>query len=482
MKLIELPFPDLLRTVGEAADALNMPIYMVGGAVRDIFLARPSKDLDFVSLGTGSGIALAQRLADHWGVSPAHVHKNFGTAGLHLLHEDQIMELEFVGARRESYDRHSRKPVIEDGSLQDDQNRRDFTINAMAISLNAATYGELLDPFDGQGDLARKTLRTPLDPEITFSDDPLRMMRAARFAAQLQFEIAPQTFAAMKAMADRISIVSQERITDELQKMMVCAKPSIGFRLLFQAGILEKIFPSLTALAGIEQVDGHKHKDNFYHTLQVLDNLVQATQDRPAEETRWLRWAALLHDIAKPRTKRYVQGLGWTFHGHEDKGGRMVPSIFKHLRLPIDERMKYVQKLVSLHHRPVALVDEAVTDSAVRRLLFEAGDAIDDLMSLVRADITTKNPQRAQRYLQHFDLVEEKMRVVEEKDRLRNFEPPVNGHEIMTTLALKPGPAVGKIKNAIEEAILEGRIPNEHDAAFAYMMAIKDEVLSSLRQ
>lgn len=468
---------ELFRLIGQIADAENIPAFAVGGVVRDALLDRPNKDLDFVTLGEGSGIRLAQALADHFKVGMAHVHKNFGTAGIRIPWEDDFVDLEFVAARRESYQRHSRKPIVEDGTLEDDQNRRDFTINAMAIALNHEHFGERIDPFNGEEDLKARIIRTPLDPEITFSDDPLRMMRAARFATQLGFTIHPDTLAAMKAMASRIEIISQERITDELQKIVMADQPSIGFKILYSTGILEHIFPSLTALAGVEAVDGHKHKDNFFHTLQVLENLIAATQHRPKEETQWLRWAALFHDIGKPRTKRFAQGTGWTFHGHEDKGARMIPAEFKRLRLPIDERMKYVQKLVFLHHRPVALVDEAVTDSAVRRLLFDAGEEIDDLMALVRADITSKNPQRVTRYLAHFDLVEAKMKLVEEKDRLRNFQPPVDGHEIMTTLNLPPSAAVGKIKRAIEEAILDGLIPNEHDAAFAYMMQIKDEIL-----
>jgi len=476
--LNRLPHANILHRIGALADDLNVPVFMVGGGVRDWLLERPTKDLDFVTIGAGSGIRLAQAVSEAFQVKMAHVHKNFGTAGVHLhLHGGHLLELEFVGARSESYSRDSRKPIVEDGTLEEDQNRRDFTINALAISLNRSSFGEFIDPFGGQKDLAEKIIRTPLDPEITFSDDPLRMMRAARFSAQLGFDIHSDAVAAMKKMADRIRIISMERVTDELQKIMVCPVPSVGFRILFETGILSHVFPALTALAGVENMEGNKHKDNFFHTLQVLDNLAAAVQDRTPEETRWLRWAALLHDIGKPKSKRYVQDLGWTFHGHEDRGGRMIPGIFKHLRMPVDERMRYVQKLVSLHHRPVALVDEIVTDSAVRRLLFDAGNDIEDLMTLVRADITTKNPKRAARYLAHFDLVEEKMRMVEEKDRLRNFQPPVKGNEIMEALGLKPGKEVGIIKKAIEEAILEGRIPNEYEAAFTYMMSIKDDLL-----
>ncbi|HRK72774.1 MAG TPA: HD domain-containing protein [Rhodothermales bacterium] len=476
-----LPYSDILRRIGALADEMALPVYMVGGGVRDWFLQRPTKDLDFVTVGPGSGIRLAQAVAAAYGVGMAHVHKNFGTAGVHLhLSAGRSLELEFVSARSESYSRDSRKPIVEEGTLEEDQNRRDFTINALAVSLNANTFGTLLDPFGGQKDLAEQLIRTPLDPEVTFSDDPLRMMRAARFATQLGFSIHPKAFDAMKKMAERIRIISMERVTDELQKIMVCPVPSVGLRVLYETGILAHVFPALTALAGVENMEGHKHKDNFFHTLQVLDNLAESLGGRPVEETRWLRWAALLHDIGKPKSKRYVQGIGWTFHGHEDRGGRMVPGIFKQLRLPVDERMRYVQKLVSLHHRPVALVDEVVTDSAVRRLLFDAGDDLEDLMALVRADITTKNPQRVARYLAHFDLVEEKMRIVEEKDRLRQFQPPVKGNEIMEVLGLKPGKEVGIIKKAIEEAILEGRIPNEHGAAFAYMLAVKNDLLKTV--
>ena len=476
---LHLPYIPLLRRIGTLADGLGLTAFAVGGIVRDALLKRPTGDLDFVTLGPGSGIQLAMTVAEHLNTEPANVFPNFGTAAVRVPAgpDHPTLALEFVGARKESYRRGSRKPIVETGTLKDDQRRRDFTINAMAVALNGETFGTLLDPFDGQADLAEGLLRTPLAPETTFSDDPLRMMRAARFATQLGFRIEPGTFRAMRAQARRINIVSQERITEELRKMVRAGTPSIGFKMLYTTGLLKHIFPDLVALAGVDTVDGYRHKDNFYHTLQVLDNLAHATTDRPGEDTEWLRWAALLHDIAKPQTKRFTRGAGWSFHGHEDLGNRMVPRIFRALRLPNDERMHLVRLLVRLHHRPVALVDEEVTDAAVRRLLFDAGDAIDDLMTLVRADITSKNPKRVQRYLGHFDLVEAKMAEVEEKDRLRNFQPPVDGHEIMTVLGLTEGIAVGIIKENIREAILEGEIPNEHDPAFAYMMQIKDDAL-----
>ncbi len=388
--------------------------------------------------------------------------------------------LEFVAARRESYRSTSRKPIVEEGTLEDDQLRRDFTINAMAIQVNLERFGILIDPFDGRKDLKKRLIRTPLDPALTFEDDPLRMIRAARFAAQLGFEIHPEARAAMKLKAERVKILSQERISDELQKIICAPVPSVGFKLLDETGLLQYVLPELVELKGVEEVDGHRHKDNFFHTLQVLDNVAELTADRPCDETRWLRWAALLHDVAKPATKRFVPETGWTFHGHEDRGARMIPRIFRRLRFPADDRLRYVQNLVLLHHRPIALVDEVVTDSAIRRLLFDAGGDIDDLMVLVRADVTSKNPRRVRRYLNAFDRVEEKMAEVEEKDRLRNFQPPVDGNEIMEVLGLKPGPEVGRIKEAIKDAILDGVIPNEHDAAFDYMMRIKDQILDGI--
>ena len=496
--LHEQSYTPLLRRIGEVAGREGIEAYAVGGVVRDLLLGRPTTDLDFVTVGAGTGIRLAEAVAEAMGGRTARVYPNFGTAAVRLpplQGEQEATVLEFVAARKESYRRDSRKPIVEDGTLQDDQLRRDFTINAMAIHLAPEHFGELLDPFDGRRDLERRLVRTPLEPAQTFSDDPLRMIRAARFAAQLQFAIKDETFAAMRQEAERIRIVSQERITDELQKIICAPRPSVGFDLLYEAGILEHVFPELTALQGVEAVDGHRHKDNFYHTLQVLDNLVEATPGRPCEAsadgpadgcledppedspTRWLRWAALLHDIGKPRTKRFARSTGWTFHGHEDVGARMVPKVFQKLKLPQDERMAYVQELVRLHHRPVALVDDDVTDSAVRRLLFDAGEKIDDLMALVRADITSKNPRRVRRYLAAFDHVEAKFAEVEEKDRLRNFQPPVDGHEIMEVLGEGEGVAVGIVKEAVREAILEGEIPNEHDAAFQYVLDMKDEAL-----
>ncbi len=485
MKNVPIPHEPILRSIGELADDLGLETYAVGGAVRDTLLGRATSDLDFVSVGPGSGITLAEAVAKALGGTTAHVYKNFGTAGVHVPQEGaNPLVLEFVGARKESYARDSRKPVVEDGTLEDDQRRRDFTVNALAISLNADKFGELLDPFGGLNDLASGLLRTPLDPSETFDDDPLRMLRAARFATQLGFEIVPEALAAMKHMAGRIEIVSQERITDELQKIVAEPAPSVGFKILFETGLLDLVFPELTALAGVEIVDGQKHKDNFFHTLQVLDNLCEAQRDaglvgdRAEGKMLWLRWAALLHDIAKPDTKRFSRTQGWTFHGHEDLGSRKhAPRIFRRMKLPLGEPLRYVQDMVRLHHRPVALVDDIVTDSAVRRLLFDAGEDVDDLMMLVRADITSKNLQRVRLYLSAFDHVGKKMREVEEKDNLRAFQPPVDGNEIMEVLGVEAGVAVGILKTWIREAILDGDIPNEHDPAYTYMMAHKDEAL-----
>ncbi|ARA94011.1 tRNA nucleotidyltransferase [Rhodothermaceae bacterium RA] len=471
-------FTPVLRQVGEVAADEGIEAYAVGGLVRDVLLDRPTTDLDFVTVGPGTGIRLAEAVAARLGGQTVHTYPNFGTAAIRLHGSgDEVLVLEFVAARRESYRRHSRKPLVEDGTLEDDQRRRDFTINAMGLHLVPARFGELIDPFDGLRDLHDRLLRTPLDPHQTFEDDPLRMIRAARFAAQLDFRIHEAAFQAMRDRAARVRILSQERVTDELQKILCAGRPSVGFKILEATGILVHLFPELVDLKGVEEVHGHRHKDNFYHTLQVVDNVAALTADRPCEQTRWLRWAALLHDIAKPLTKRFVPGTGWTFHGHEDRGARMIPKLFRRLKLPTDERMRYVQKLVQLHHRPVALVDEEVTDSAVRRLLFDAGEDLDDLMTLVRADITSKNPRRVRRYLAAFDRVEQKFAEVEEKDRLRNFQPPVDGYEIMEVLGIREGLAVGLIKETIREAILEGEIPNEHDAAYALMMRIKDEAL-----
>ena len=472
------PYAPVLRMVGVVARDEGIEAYAVGGVVRDLLLGRPTTDIDFVTVGPGTGIRLAEAMAAALGGPVAHVYPNFGTAAIRL---PEGLLLEFVAARRESYRADSRKPRVEDGTLEDDRLRRDFTVNAMALHLVPERFGELVDPGRaGQRDLERRLLRTPLDPHQTFEDDPLRMIRAARFAAQLGFRIHPTAFAAMQQQAPRVRILSQERITDELQKIMCVERPSIGYKLLFEAGLLPYFFPELVALKGVEAIDGHRHKDNFDHTLQVLDNLVELTAQRSCDETLWLRWATLLHDVGKPRTKRFTPGAGWSFHGHEERGARMVPRLFKRLRLPGDERMRYVQKLIRLHHRPVSLVDEHVTDSAVRRLLFDAGDDIDDLMTLVRADITSKNPRRVRRYLKGFDLVDRKMVEVEEKDRLRNFQPPVDGNEIMAVLGLPPGRAIGVLKEAVREAILEGRIPNEHDAAFEYLMAVKDDLLAEM--
>ena len=449
------------KLVGKVADELNRECYVVGGYVRDIFLNRASKDIDFVTVG--SGIEVAERVERLLGRKASlAVFKNFGTAQVKW----QGIELEFVGARRESYTHDSRNPIVEDGTLDDDQRRRDFTINAMAVCVNSGRFGELLDPFDGINDLRDRLIRTPLDPDVTFSDDPLRMMRAIRFATQLGFEIVPETFSAIERNRERIGIISRERIADELMKIMKSAKPSRGFVLLDRCRLLEIIFPELAALKGVETVNGRGHKDNFAHTLQVLDN-VSAQSDNV-----WLRWAALLHDIAKPATKRYDPKLGWTFHNHNFIGEKMVPRIFKRLRLPMNEKMKYVAKLVGLHMRPIALVEDVVTDSAVRRMLFEAGDDIDDLMTLCAADITSKNREKVRRFKENYDLVRRKLVELEEKDRIRNFQPPVTGEEIMQTFGLKPCSEVGKIKEAIKNAILDGKVANDHDEARRYMISV----------
>ena len=458
----------VFHTIGQVADEMGVECYVVGGYVRDLFLERPSKDIDVVCVG--SGIELAKAVAKRLGKG-AHVSvfKNFGTAQVKSGH----LDLEFVGARRESYSHDSRKPIVEDGTLEDDQQRRDFTINAMAICLNTERFGELVDPFDGIWDLEDRIIATPLDPDITFSDDPLRMMRCIRFATQLNFEIEPETFEALERNRERIKIISGERIIEELQKIMVSDSPARGFELLFQCGLLELIFPELYALHGVETVNGRAHKDNLWHTLEVLTNVVRSIRADSVERTDnglWLRWAALLHDIGKPKSKRWDAQLGWTFHNHNYIGEKMVPQIFRRLKLPLDERMKYVQKLVSLHMRPIAIADDEVTDSAVRRLLFEAGDDIDDLMLLCEADITSKNEQRKQRFLDNFKLVRQKLIDLEERDRIRNFQPPVSGEEIMERFHLQPCREVGVLKSAVKDAILDGLIPNDHDAALAFVI------------
>lgn len=451
----------IFKIVQQASQDLQVKSYVIGGFVRDLLLKRPCKDIDVVCVG--NGIALAKKVGELSGEGKKiSVFKNFGTAMLRF----GDYEIEFVGARKESYNRDSRKPVVENGTLEDDQKRRDFTINALAISLNQEDYGQLLDPFAGLKDLKAKNIRTPLEPEITFSDDPLRMMRAIRFATQLNFDIVPDTFDAIIKNADRLKIVSMERITDELNKIICSRQPSYGFKLLYHAGLLEKFFPEMVALQGRETINNQSHKDNFYHTLQVLDNLSEMSDDL------WLRWAALLHDIAKPATKRYDPKAGWTFHGHEDKGARMVPHIFRKLKLPLNEKMKLVQKLVKLHLRPISLVSSEITDAAVRRLLFEAGDAVDPLMKLCRADITTKDPRKARRFLKNFDLVERKFEEVEEKDKIRNFQPPVSGEDIMNSFKIRPSKVVGEIKEEIKEAILDGEIRNNFNEAYQLMIAL----------
>jgi putative nucleotidyltransferase with HDIG domain len=454
----------VFKIISSCANQLGVEAFVIGGFVRDLFLNRESKDIDVVTLG--KGIELAELVHQQLPDSYLSVFKNFGTAQV-KFHD---LEIEFVGARKESYNHNSRKPTVETGSLKDDQDRRDFTINALAIGLTEANFGKLLDPFQGVLDIERKIIKTPLQPDITYSDDPLRMLRAIRFATQLGFTIEEKSFEAITKNKKRIDIVSKERIADELNKIILSPIPSVGFKLLFDCGLLHLIFPEMVKLYGVETVNGKSHKDNFYHTLEVLDNVSKMS------DNLWLRWAAILHDIAKPNTKRFEPDHGWTFHGHEDKGARMVPKIFENLRLPLNEKMKYVQKLVLLHLRPIVLAKTEISDSAVRRVLFEAGDDVDDLMKLCQADITTKNPNKVKRYLQNFEIVKTKLKEIEEKDHIRNWQPPVSGEEIMSLFNLPPSKTVGDLKNALKDAILDGVISNDKAEALIFLSAKMKEI------
>lgn len=454
----------VFKIISSCANQLGVEAFVIGGFVRDLFLNRESKDIDVVTLG--KGIELAELVHQQLPDSYLSVFKNFGTAQV-KFHD---LEIEFVGARKESYNHNSRKPTVETGSLKDDQDRRDFTINALAIGLTEANFGKLLDPFQGVLDIEHKVIKTPLQPDITYSDDPLRMLRAIRFATQLGFTIEEKSFEAITKNKKRIDIVSKERIADELNKIILSPIPSVGFKLLFDCGLLHLIFPEMVKLYGVETVNGKSHKDNFYHTLEVLDNVSKMS------DNLWLRWAAILHDIAKPNTKRFEPDHGWTFHGHEDKGARMVPKIFENLRLPLNEKMKYVQKLVLLHLRPIVLAKTEISDSAVRRVLFEAGDDVDDLMKLCQADITTKNPNKVKRYLQNFEIVKTKLKEIEEKDHIRNWQPPVSGEEIMSLFNLPPSKTVGDLKNALKDAILDGVISNDKAEALTFLSAKMKEI------
>ncbi len=448
----------IFKLIQQSSDELNIDTYAIGGYVRDFFLERKSKDIDVVTLGKSIDLAnlLHQKLGEEAHLS---VFKNFGTAQI-KFHD---LEIEFVGARKESYNNNSRNPIVEDGSLEDDQNRRDFTINAIAIGLSKNNFGKLLDPFNGLNDLTNKILKTPLNPDITYSDDPLRMMRAIRFASQLNFQIDVPSFEAISKNKNRIKIISAERIADEINKIILSQKPSVGFKLLLNSGLLDLIFPELVKLQGTETINGLSHKDNFYHTLEVLDNVAEKSNNL------WLRWAAILHDIAKPATKRFEEGHGFTFHGHEDKGARMVPKIFANLKLPLNEKMKHVQKLVELHLRPIVLAKTEVTDSAIRRLLFEAGDKIEDLMILCESDITTKNPNKVKKYLHNFEIVRQKLIEIEEKDKIRNWQPPITGEQIMTLYNIMPSKKIGLLKNALKDAILDGLVGNNFEEAKKFL-------------